>query len=279
MHPGNPQCAGFIPAAGNAGAENRSRRMTEDISAILRNWPYQPQHSIRKVIDADGGEKIQVRVDQGAFQGILQMELDGRPDGNRPHEKTFALEFYQETLRGHVSERGDDSGFALEHNACEEIFDESRRIYERYVFLLQIQDYPRVVRDTERNMEIFRFVNRYAENPDDRKNLERWWPYILRIHAVARVMIATRDQDYETAFRIVREAREKIEALEDVDAEEFHAEKKRSLAALGELAEELTQKKPLSPSERLRRELARAVENEDFEKAAEIRDHIRALEG
>ena len=47
--------------------------MSEDIGQILKSWEYDPQNSIRKVIDPDGGEKIQVRVDQGAFQGVLQM--------------------------------------------------------------------------------------------------------------------------------------------------------------------------------------------------------------
>ena len=48
--------------------------MAEDIGQLLHRWPYDPHNSIRKVIDPDGTEKIQVRVDQGAFQGILQME-------------------------------------------------------------------------------------------------------------------------------------------------------------------------------------------------------------
>ena len=54
--------------------------MNEDIGQILENWPFDPENSIRKVIDPSGVEKIQVRVDQGAFQGVLQMNLDGRPD-------------------------------------------------------------------------------------------------------------------------------------------------------------------------------------------------------
>ena len=67
--------------------------MSEDIGHILKKWAYDAQNSIRKVIDSNGGEKIQVRVDQGAFQGILQMELDGRPDGKRPHSHTFVFDY------------------------------------------------------------------------------------------------------------------------------------------------------------------------------------------
>ena len=252
--------------------------MPEDIGRILRAWPYDAQNSIRKVIDFDGAEKIQVRVDQGAFQGILQMELDGRPDGERPHDRTFVLDFYKDALQKHTARQDTDSRFTLNREACAEIFDESRRLYERYVFLLQIQDYNRVVRDTERNMDVFRFVNQHAEHEEDRVNLERWWPYILRIHAVARVMINVQNENYDSALDIIREALKKIENLEDVDAEEFHMEKKRSHQALKELEAEIAKKRPLSRSEQLQKELTEAIEKEEFEKAAKLRDRIRALE-
>ena len=59
--------------------------MNEDIGQILENWPFDPENSIRKVIDSSGVEKIQVRVDQGAFQGVLQMNLD-QVQQNRPNK-------------------------------------------------------------------------------------------------------------------------------------------------------------------------------------------------
>ena len=251
--------------------------MLEDIGSILRSWPYDPQDSIRKVIDQDGSEKIQVRVDQGAFQGVLQMELDGRPDGLRPHNQPFALDHYKEMLRRQTEDPG-GGVFQLDRRACEEIFDESRRIYERYVFLLQVQDYARVIRDTERNMEVFRFVNQYAEREEDRSNLEKWWPYILRIHGVARAMDASQNEDHDSALAAVRETRERIDALEEIDAEEFTAERKRSRQALDELEAEIREKRPLSQAEQLKEELAEAIEDEEFEKAAELRDKLREIE-
>ena len=252
--------------------------MSEDIGSILKNWPYDPQNSIRKVIDPGGVEKIQVRVDQGAFQGVLQMELDGRPDGQKPYNQTFVLDYHKKLLQKHVGASGSHAGFNLDERACSEIFDESRRIYERYVFLLQIRDYNRVVRDTERNMEVFRFVNRYAERTEDRENLEKWWPYILRIHAVARVMIASQQENYDSALEIIRETHTKIANLDGVEAEEFETEKKRSQDSLKELEDEILSKRPQSPAEKLREELAQAVEEEDFERAAAIRDRIWELE-
>ena len=105
--------------------------MPEDIGGILKNWPYDPDSSIRRITDPEGTEKIQVRVDQGAFQGVLQMELDGRPDGRRPHNRSFALDFFKETLQNHILDMETDEGFLLKRNHCKELFDESRRLYER----------------------------------------------------------------------------------------------------------------------------------------------------
>ena len=252
--------------------------MTEDISPLLCHWPYDPKNSIRKIISSRGVEKIQVRVDQGPFQGILQMELDGRPDGRKPHNSAFALDHFNDRLHRFVEERGTADGFSLKASHCRELFDESRLLYERYVFLLQIRDYDRVIRDTERNMDLFRFVNQYAAVREDRLNLEKWWPYVLRIHAIARVMIATQDHDYVAGIRIIREVLDKIENLDEVDAEEFFTEKRRSVESLTELLEELDKRRPLTESERLQRELHDAIDSEEFERAAELRDRINSLE-
>lgn len=252
--------------------------MNEDIGQILENWPFDPENSIRKVIDPSGVEKIQVRVDQGAFQGVLQMNLDGRPDGRRPHDQDFAYDYFKENQQRILETEGSADSFQLSEEECQELFDESRRIYERYVFLLQIQDYDRVIRDTERNMELFEFVNAYAEREEDRNNLEKWWPYIIRIHAVARVMIAMQDEDFESAGDIIDAARERIKALTAVDAEEFRIEKRRSVQALDDLEQELLNKRPVSLLERLKKELGDAIEQEAFERAAKLRDRIRELE-
>jgi len=252
--------------------------MSEDIGHILQNWSYDPQNSIRKIIGARGVEKIQVRVDQGAFQGILQMELDGRPDGKRPHNQAFVLDFYKTVLQKHIDATGSEAGFTLSSEACEEVFDESRRLYERYVFLLQIQDYTRVIRDTGRNMEVFRFVNQYAEREEDRLNLEKWWPYILRIHAHAHVQIAIQNEEFDAAVSIIRETRHEIENLQTIEAEEFHFEKKRSQQVLEEMENEIAKRRPLSQSEKLKEKLTEAIENEEFEEAAAIRDQIQELE-
>lgn len=247
------------------------------MNKLLRDWPYDPENAIRVLHEDNGREVLQLRIDQGGFQGILQMYLDGRPDGRRPHNMEFFLDFHKARLGTHTDENGSDQGFALDHEACSELFDESSRVYQRYIFLLQLQDYPRVIRDTARNMNLFRFVNRYGEKQKDRQNLEKWWPYIIRIHAEARALQAMESKNYDEAVGAVRTARTAIEKLNDVNAEEFYYERGRSIQELAELEDAIVKRKPPGPKERLQRELAKAVDSEEFERAAALRDRLRTL--
>ncbi len=247
--------------------------MTTDISQLLDNWSFDPEANVRKITGNDGSAKIQVRVDQGAFQGILQLNLDGRPDGKRPYGTDYVLQHYE----AQAEQCADAADYQLDADACRELFDESARIYGRYVFLLQIKEYERVVADTERNMRLFDFVNRYAELATDRDNLQKWWPYILRIHATARAMLASNGDDFDQALRILADTRQQIESLSDVEAEEFLAESERSLEALDELVQQLSEQRPLSPREQLERDLEEAISSEAFERAARLRDRLRDL--
>lgn len=253
--------------------------MSRDMTDLLNEWSFDPEANVRKVSGRDGVAKIQIRVDQGAFQGILQLNLDGRPDGRRPHGRDFALDYYQDELRKYRRRHGgSDERFALDEAACRELFDEGSRLYKRYAFLIQLHDYRRVVRDTERNMVLFRFVNRYAEDQEDRDNLEKWWPYVLRINGVAQAMLAIGNQEYDRALAIVQRTRSRIDTWPEVDAEEFYIERERSEAALEELEQEILQKRPLSQKEQLERWLQEAVDSEEFEKAARLRDELKKLQ-
>ena len=86
-----------------------------------------------------------------------------------------------------------------------------------------------------------------------------------------------KNENFEEALGCIQEVREEIEDLSEVEAEEFFVEKKNSLEALDELEEELRESKPLSEEEQLQRDLDEAVKQEDFERAAFLRDQIKDL--
>ena len=150
-------------------------------------------------------------------------------------------------------------------------------VYQRYVVLLQLEDFQRVIRDTERNMRLFRFVNRCAADEDDCNRLEKWWPYVLRIHHTARGLLCLGAGDFEGARQAVRTARDLIGDLAEMEDEVFQTERQRSLAALDELAKAIEKQRPLDQVERLEQKKNEAVRSEQFELAAELRDRIAAL--
>ncbi len=72
--------------------------MSKDIGTLLNEWEYDPFNHVRKIVGEDGREKIQVRVELG----ILQMEVDGRPDGKRPYGMESLLDYYQSQFEKHI---------------------------------------------------------------------------------------------------------------------------------------------------------------------------------
>jgi len=251
--------------------------MSEDIGPILERWPFGDDTNVRKIVGADGAEKVQLRVVLQGFHGILQFNCDGRPDGKRPHGQTFSLDHYETLMRQHGEAARRSERFRLTQQQAADLFEESFVTYQRYIILLQMNDYQRVIRDTARNMRLFRFVHAHAADEEDRDRLEKWWPYIIRIHHIARAMLKLSKEDYPEAMRVVEEARRELAALRPQDDEVFETEMKRSKQALEELADAIEERRPLSDLEHLEREKNEAIRCEDYERAAELRDRIEEL--
>ena len=245
---------------------------TVDLKKLLDSWPYDPDDNVRLVEGDDGREILQVRLPSG----IEQYEVKGRPDGERPHGYESLLDYHLDRLRQAQAE-GAEEEFALDHEACAELFFEGTLYYYRYLHFFQLKEWRRTLRDTTRNIRLFDFVHRYAEREEDRMYLEQWRPYILRIQAVAAAMVEIEKGHFDKGQVLIRRAIRRIERLEELDDETFKFELQRSLIALRELAGQIEASRPLSRIERLERELRQAIEAQAFERAAELRDQIRAL--
>ncbi|MFM9957394.1 MAG: UvrB/UvrC motif-containing protein [Phycisphaerales bacterium] len=69
--------------------------MTFDLTEILEEWPYEPGQINVRIIEGDDGEpKVQMRLDLG----LLQMDVSGRPDGQRPFHCESLLEYFETRL-------------------------------------------------------------------------------------------------------------------------------------------------------------------------------------
>jgi len=247
--------------------------MAEDLSAFLAKWPYDPDRTIRLIEGRDGRRKVQVRLPLG----VEQYELDGRPDGERPFGCVSLLARWEARLAAHRRRRGSDEGFTLPPEACQRLREESLLFYYRYVVLFQIGEYGRTARDTARNLRCMDLLARYAEAKDDRRAMEQYRPYIIRMNRASRALLAVRRRQYDIALREIEVGVGLIESLPAQEEMGFAFEKRRSLAFLRDLAREVRQKRPLSLRDRLERRLQQAVENEDYEAAAELRDRLKNL--
>ena len=243
-----------------------------DLRKILRAWPYDPDNDARILRGDDGREVLQVRTPLG----IEQYEMDGRPDGLRPHGMESGLEYHERRL-AQARFSGRESDFDLNPQECGELIQEGTLFYFRYVRLFQLKDWARTLRDTARNLRAFDFLHRYAKREEDQQFLEKWRPYILRVHASAAAMLEVEKSAYDEASKITREAIRKVEALDDLEDETFRFERERSLMALRELDSQIQKNRPLSELEKLEHQLRRAIDTQEFERAARLRDRIREL--
>jgi len=219
----------------------------------------------------DGKRKVQMRVDLG----VLQMELDGRPDGTRPN----GYESYLDYLRA-KADRFKRLGrkFTLSNEDCEELLREGIQYYYRYLSFFHLEEYELVDRDTRRNLQLFDFVKRYAPSDEHIWRFDQYRPYVIMMNAQARANIACRSKRYKEALEIVDEGIGRIrQFLREYELSDYE-EECIELAFLKKRRRQIERSMPVDPIEKLKRRLQRAVDREDYESAAKIRDRIRQLE-
>jgi hypothetical protein len=247
-----------------------------DISSLLDDWDYKPGQVVARRIKAkDGTEKIQLRVDLG----LLQMNAEGRPDGKKPFGYPSLLEYYQARLYKHVAEHdGLDHGFTLGLEDCAKLQLEMLQYHHRYICLLELEDYASVIRDTERNLALFKFIGAHTKSEEAAWSLLQFAPQCLMMRTRAAAAQALKSNDYDVAIREAEDGIEKIKAFfQDSPHPEF-TEQSREVQSLQSWLDEIRMKRPLSRREQLERALHDAVKSEDYERAARVRDQLKNLE-
>ena len=246
--------------------------MSEDLTALLTSWEYDPDDTTRIIQAEDGRRVLQVRLPLG----IEQYELDGRPDGLQPFGADTVVDHIEAEVALFASQNGDDSGYEIDHAAAGALQNEGILFYYRYLLLFQLNDFERVARDTSHNLRLCSLLERYCPREADRNAVLQYKPYILRMNAISRAMLSIQNDVKDVAESIVRQAIGRIEELEDIDSPTFRFEKARSVTYLQSALRQMD-KQPLNQKDELKMELEKAVENEEYERAAELRDRLRKM--
>jgi excinuclease UvrABC helicase subunit UvrB len=107
--------------------------------------------------------------------------------------------------------------------------------------------------------------------------VQQFRPYVTMMNTRAKANLAIEKDDVDAAIKLVEKGIASIEKFVKDHNRDGEADTSE-IKSLAEWLAELRQLKPLTPVEKLNRELERAVEDEKYERAAELRDALRAMQ-
>ena len=257
--------------------EKQIMERKQDIDEILKQWPFDPQSVNVRMLESAKRRVLQMRVDMG----ILQLETDGRPDGNRFQGATTYFEFLQ---RKSVQA---ETEFELDEDSCLEVDREFVQFYHRRVCWLQLKEFKLAVRDADHTLGLMDFCKQHSADEQWTISHEQYRPFVLyhRTQAAALAHINGENDEEENpdmAELAIEEVNEGLVRLHELFVEydaEDQFDEDELVQRLTEFREGLREKYDvgLTPMERLEV----AVADADYELAAQLRDELakRSLPG
>ncbi|MFM8890331.1 MAG: UvrB/UvrC motif-containing protein, partial [Planctomycetia bacterium] len=232
-----------------------------DIDSLLKNWDFQPGEVTARLLKArNGRELLQMRVDLG----VLQMETELRPDGQRPH----GAETYYDYLVGEVVREG--GSFRLSKEQCAEADREFVQYYHRRLCWLSLREYRRAARDADHSLAFMDFVREHSPDEEWTLSHEQYRPFVLFHRSQACALAALQDDGPEAAIGEInrgltqfRELFSRYDAAEQFDEDEL-------VKRLLEMREAVRRRFEVGNT--LDEQLQEAIRSENYELAASIRD-------
>ena len=168
--------------------------------------------------------------------------------------------------------------------ACAELQQEVMQYYYRIMAFHALGDLKGVVRDSNHNLDLIDIVSEYALDDEVAWQFMQLYPYMRMMNVRAQAELDTQAGRFAEAEALVREA---IGDLESFFAENYEPTNEDGTAVppppeletMRDLLGQIDQRRPRSATEALKEQLARAVELENYEKAAFLRDQLKAIQG
>ena len=234
-----------------------------DIDRLLNEWPYKAgEVSARLVKAADGRQVLQMRVEMG----VLQMEVEDRPDGQRPG----GADTYFDYLLGLAVHEGE--AFELTPEQCTAADREFLQFYHRRVCWLALREFKRAIKDADHSLAFMDFVR--VHSPDEQWTLshEQYRPFVLFHRTQATALAALEDDGPEAAIDQINVGLDRFrEVFKEYEAEE-QFEDDELVERLFDLRDALRKQYNVQPT--LYERLAEAISQEKYELAAKLRDEI-----
>lgn len=259
----------------------------KDISRILKDWPKDIHSITARIIEADDGmEFLQIRLSCG----ILQMYLDGRPDGEEICGFQTFLEYLEhEYLRfgdiGKVESIWQEMNYGW--SIWDELDREIRQFYHRRLGLLAVgrdslkasqialarMAYHRAARDADYNLRAIDFISRYCGNEEYLADHQGYEPFVIWHKVLAMTQLYLIDDNLDEAIEYIKAGVNRIEQLYRSKGLEKYARKDPAMAHLNRLERLIRSRYGIKAT--LHEQLKLAIEKEDYEQAARIRDILK----
>jgi len=240
-------------------------KQSHDIDRLLKDWPYQPGEVLARRVRIDGDRDVlQMRIEMG----LLQLEVDGRPDGTAPEGFTTYLDYLQ------AAERTEGDDFELDDARCLEVDREFVQFYHRRICWLALKNYPRAVQDADHTLALMDFSSMHAPHDEWALSHEQYRPFVLFHRVQAAALAALNEAGPEQALDEVENGLATMRSLfaqygEDDDDD---VEEDELVCRLVEVRDSLRKQFHVGPS--LAERLSAAVAAEQYELAAQLRDEI-----
>jgi hypothetical protein len=233
--------------------------------------------------DADDGDDAGEAGDAPDASHELDHSLgelrDERRDNDPEHESQEREDEqnHPRNARGEDEEGDAVSTVALDGDACRALREEAAQYYQRYVACLSLDDYERVIRDTTRNLRVLDLCAQRAETDHDRNVLEQFRPYITMVRARALASQAIKENELRAAVLALDQALESLKRYYTAVGRPQSFSIADEVRMLQAMREALVPKLPISQRSELRERLQRALETENYELAAILRDELKQL--
>jgi hypothetical protein len=237
-----------------------------DIDQAMAGWDVKPGFVQARIVEATDGRKVlQMRVDLG----VLQMELENRPDGTHPH----GCDTYFEYLKKQAANRRPKArDFVLNPEQCVEADREFHQFYQRRLCWLSLHEFDRAVRDADHNLAFMDFVKEHSPDEEYTAAHEQYRAFVLFHRSQAAAGHALEQNNPEQAIDELREGIRKIEDFFEENGYEDTGEE----PMLQQLRTMIDQIRELhSVGDTLSEQLKLAIQNEDYETAARLRDQLK----
>lgn len=246
--------------------------MNLDLDELLADWDSSPDEpSARMVTGRDGVAYVQLRVDLG----VLQMRCVARPDGRR-YRRSTALEYVGQRCRARRPLCDDD---------WHELERELQQYNMRRIAFTSLADaamnadderaarsyYRRSLKDVNRCLQALVLCEHHESGAANAPG--SLFPTLLFNRARIRARIRTIDRDYEKAIREVDQGVETlVDLFERAGFGEEQIEQDPGVSYLRQLGRLIRTQGGVAKT--LREQLQEAIDNDDFERAAELHEAL-----